>query len=95
MLNVPQFLSSGQSAGFTKSPSETCSPEPASGSSESSASGSDATASSVKALPHSAISSLIRFRVPTENLYSSRRLRLKEKLHVSIFSDLLDCLLVG
>ena len=56
-MSVPQGLPSGQSAGFTKSSSESWLPE---SSSESSVSGADITASINMALPRSAISSLIR-----------------------------------
>jgi hypothetical protein len=81
MVSVPQFLSSGQSAGFTRSSSEICLHEPASGSSASSLSGSEATASITMAFPRAAMSSLIRLSSISEKRYSSRKLRLAKMNH--------------
>ena len=53
MLNVSQFLSYGQPAGFTITSNDICSYERAYGSSDSSSSESDSTTSSTNALPSS------------------------------------------
>ena len=81
MVSVPQFLSSGQFAGFTKSSSEISLSDQASGSSDSSLSGSVATGSTTIAFHYAETSSLIRLSSTSEKPYSSRRLRLAKLNH--------------
>ena len=73
IARVPQFMPPDQSAGISRSPLASWLPAFASGSFE--------TASITIALPHKAMSSLIRLRSSSENRYSSRRLGLAEMNH--------------